>query len=648
MSYSDSRGFTDTQDNQKDFKEKFVDNDAGPYIATVKVTNDPLRMGRLGVNIPALTLTTNPGPEQIIWCHYLSPFYGAKSIEAVSKSDPYGYKETQHSYGMWAVPPDIDTEVLVIFAKGEQSNNTAFWMGCVQKPLVNQQVPANGATENSRLGAGGVDFSQTKQQAYGTDLLPAGEKNQRLYADGETLSNLETWKYPVNDRLADQLNDQGLVQDSVRGTTTSSARRESPSRVFGMNTPGRIREDSRELNIGLSNSKIKTDRDPGHSFVMDDGARDGTNQLTRLRTASGHQLLMHDTEGVVYIANGSGKAFIEMDRDGTVSLYSDGGINMRTSRDFNLHSDMNINFHAKGVINFTSETNVGINAEGYLFAMGQKGILNSSQGGAVRHYARDGISSFTDGTQLHGASGQIHLAGSQVHFNSQNASKQWGPSWLKPDAIGIKVTEGLIDIDDDQAIVQGKPTKIENRTTVSDFVTHEPYDRQSSTQRIKTFINEAMAEIKKGSVVNDIIERIKKTNPEISSTELERIKAELMEQPSIKAVADQLNKLNIKIKLPTVNLNNLGISATEFKVIKTELLKQRSIKAVSNKLARVVNLNDKISLPVKNLNSLITKADQIQQLINLDPKNAVMSFVQGKVASFVNTGISAVRSFFRF
>ena len=647
MSYQDSRGFTDSLDNQKDFNEKYMDNDAGPYLATVKTTADPLKMGRLGVNIPALSNTTEPTARQLTWCQYLSPFYGVKSIRAVSKTNPYDFKATQQSYGMWAVPPDIDTTVLVIFAKGDQNANTAFWIGCVQDPLTNQMVPANGATAKTTLDAGNVDFGPSKQNVYGTEVLPAGEKNRNMLK-GENISNAHLWNYPVNNLLADQLTVQGLIQDTVRGTTSSSARREAPSAVFGMNTPGRIRSDSNPVNIGLDNRPVRVDRESGHSFVMDDGDVNGDNQLTRLRTASGHQLLMHDTEGVVYIANGSGKAFIEMDRDGTISLYSDGGINMRTSRDFNLHSDMNINFHAKGVINFTSETNVGINAEGYLFAMGQKGILNSSQGGAVRHYARDGISSFTDGTQLHGASGQIHLAGSQVHFNSQNASKQWGPSWLKPDAIGIKVTEGLIDIDDDQAIVQGKPTKIENRTTVSDFVTHEPYDRQSSTQRIKTFINEAMAEIKKGSVVNDIIERIKKTNPEISSTELERIKAELMEQPSIKAVADQLNKLNIKIKLPIVNLNNLGVSATELKVIKTELLKQRSIKAVSNKLARVVNLNDKINLPVKNLNSLITKADQIQKLINLDPKNAVMSFVQGKVASFVNTGISAVRSFFRF
>ena len=127
----------------------------GPYIGVVKNNVDPLRMGRLQVNIPALSKTADPISSNLFTCEYLSPFYGAKSIEAVSKSDPYGYKETQHSYGMWAVPPDVDTDVLVIFAKGEQKASTAFWIGCIQKPLVNQQVPANGATEDTRIGAGG-------------------------------------------------------------------------------------------------------------------------------------------------------------------------------------------------------------------------------------------------------------------------------------------------------------------------------------------------------------------------------------------------------------------------------------------------------------------------------------------------------------
>ena len=214
-----------------------------------------------------------------------------------------------------------------------------------------------------------------------------------------------------------------------------------------------------------------------------------------------------------------------------------------------------------------------------------------------------------------------------------------------------KVDDKTIGVDKfDNPIVQKKsgaqPNRIKNKTTVSQFVTHEPYERKGSDKRIKDFINEAVSEIKKASVVNDTIERIKKANPGISSTELERIKEELMDQPSIKAVADQLGKLPIKINLPTVNLNDLGISSTELKVIKAELLKQPSIKAVADKLGTVVKLNDKIKLPVKNLNTLVAKADQINKLINLDPKSAALNFVYGKIADLKSAAIDNVKSFF--
>ena len=175
-------------------------------------------------------------------------------------------------------------------------------------------------------------------------------------------------------------------------------------------------------------------------------------------------------------------------------------------------------------------------------------------------------------------------------FNSINASEVWGPKWLKADAIGIKVTEGLIDIDDQNPLVNGEKNKIDNKTTVTDFVTHEPYDRQSSTQRKKAYVNEAMAEIKRAS-------------PELSATEL--------------------------------------------KVIKTELLKEKSVSAVANKLSKVVKLNDKITLPIKNLNTLVSKANDIQALIN-DPKGAAMNFVAGKIASIKSQALSFIKSKFRF
>ena len=587
----------------------------GPFLGIVKSNLDPTRMGRLKVFIPTLAKTSDPSENQLITCSYLSPFYGAKGEKHVIGAAT-GYAATQHSYGFWAVPPDLETKVLVIFAEGKMEQ--AYWIGCVQDPFNNHMMPGIASSTNTydkqdgppgQTGGGIVN----KQETYGTDNVPSGELNRNTQGALQN-GNYDSIPKPIHP-LADVLLKQGLSKDDIRGNTSSSARRETPSQVFGISTPGPKDTTTTKVKVGAKDSTAKdyVTRKIGHTFVMDDGDVNGDNQLTRLRTASGHQLLMHDTEGVVYLANGSGKAFIEMAKDGTVSVYSDGGINLRAGRDFNLHSETNINFHAKGSINFTSESNLALNAEGFLFAMGEKGVLSSSQGGSVRTFGRDGISSYTGGSQLHGAAGgDIHLAasgggpanryGGEIHLNSISPSDKWGPGWLKPDQIGIKVTEGLIDIDDDSPFrpadgggpaggeVGLQPNKIDNKTTVTDFVTHEPYDRQSSTARKKKFINDA-------------VEEIKKSSPGLSATELKVIKAELLKQPTIKAVADQLGK--------------------------------------------VVKLNDSIKLPLKNLNSLVSQANDIQKLIE-DPKGAAMNFVYGQLASIKTQALGFFKEKFDF
>tara|TARA_Y100000592_G_scaffold48295_1_gene76534 strand:- start:462 stop:2270 length:1809 start_codon:yes stop_codon:yes gene_type:complete len=582
--------------------KSWVTRNPGPYLGIVKGNTDPARMGRLRVFIPSLANTNNPSEDQLITCEYLAPFYGAKG-ERYTKSRGIDYQDSQHSYGMWMVPPDLETKVLVIFAEGKIEQ--AYWIGCVQDPYTNHMTPGIASSENTNDALDGTfegadaGFQQDKKSKYGTTNVPSGELNRSREGALQN-GNYDSLRKPIHP-LAEVLLKQGLSADDIRGNTSSSARRETPSQVFGISTPGRKDTKSTKESVGTNDKVVKdyVTRGIGHTFVMDDGDIQGNNQLTRLRTASGHQLLMHDTDGVVYLANGSGKAFIEMDKDGTISVYSDGGINLRSGRDFNLHSETNINFHAKGQINFTAENNIALNAENFLFAMGEKGVFNSSQKGTISSYANAGISSFTEGQQLHGAGNQFHLQGSQVHFNKPmgrpgsgggTSIKDWGPTWLKADAIGIKVTEGLIDIDDDTPLSSGKPNKIDNRTTVTDFVTHEPYDRQSSTARTKKFINEAMEEIKKSSP---------------------------------------------------------GLSATELKVIKSELLKQPSIKAVSDKLSKVVKLNDSIKLPLKNLNTLVSKANDIQSLIK-DPKGAAMSFITGKIASIKSQAFSFIKSKFRF
>ena len=486
MAYKTSFGFTDTQDNQKDFNEKFKSIDTGPYIGQVKYNVDPLRMGRLGVNIPALTKAENPKMDDIVWCQYLSPFAGAKPYKAVSSTDPFKQETNQHSYGMWAVPPDIDTSVVVIFTKGENKVESAFWIGCVQEPGTNQMIPGMGSNSNNSLSteAAGDMGSGDPSQLYGTQQLPVTERNRKVQSGEKgAYDDFSSRKYPVNEDLADQLKKQGLIRDPVRGTTTSSATRESPSAVFGWSTPGRVRGDSRELNVGAQEAKTKTDRHHGHSFVMDDGEKGGSNQLLRMRTSSGHQILMHDSDQTIYISHASGNSYIEMDKEGKVDIYSGiGGINMRTEGDMNIHCDGNFNVHARNMIRMATEGEY-VQSGKYLMNLGHNGVFTSAQEGGVRTYGKQGISMYGASTMI-GARDSVHLAGSAVHLNSTFASAEWGPTWLTPEAatvnprlendveLTVKGSSGQVGI--------LKPGTRKTRTTVHNFVHHEPRFRLSA------------------------------------------------------------------------------------------------------------------------------------------------------------------------
>jgi len=439
----------------------------GPYVGIVKGNKDPLRAGRLKVLIPSLRGTYKSEFDGLIDCDYLSPFYGNKGLRHVKPGTKH--TDSQFSYGFWAVPPDLETRVLVILAEGKMEQ--AFWIGCVQEPLTNHMTPGIASSNKVK-----DDLNQDPTEDYGSSNLPAGEVNRFSGVDEINYKNKNKPIHP----LADTLLRQGLSADDVRGNTTSSAQREAPSQVFGMSTPGRLNPGSTPQKVSTDDAEATAivDRLSGHTFVMDDGAADGTNQLTRLRTASGHQLLMHDTEGVVYIANGSGNAWIEMDREGRIDVYSGiGGINMRTQGDFNLHSDANINMHASGQIRMSATNEIVKSAGTYMLNLAEKGMFNSSQKGSIRDYARDGLTSYTDGQQLHGAAGQIHLAGAQVHFNSTGASDTWGPKWLDTDAAGMtERQEGDVELVK-KGIEPLRPFTAQTSTTVYRFVTHEPMPR---------------------------------------------------------------------------------------------------------------------------------------------------------------------------
>lgn len=337
--------------------------DAGPFIAKIVSHLDPSYMGSLEVQILHESGNDESREGQLRTVRYLNPFYGSTHIDYVS-DDPDTHDNTQKAYGMWMVPPDVGALVVVIFIGGDPRKG--YWIGCVQNEDMNFSLPGYAATEYVVDDSRRTDSTKTR--------VPVGEYNKVIHPENQSDT---TKKLKPEHPSAAALQNQGLLKDDIRGITTSSARREVPSMVFGISTPGPVDKTGKIGKVGKFEHQIPNafvSRLGGSSFVMDDGddkflrktsASDGPpeyaaveqdetdglkdklhNELIRLRTRTGHQILMHNTEDLIYIGNSRGTAWIELTSDGKIEIYAEDSISFRTKQDFNFYADRDINMEA--------------------------------------------------------------------------------------------------------------------------------------------------------------------------------------------------------------------------------------------------------------------------------------------------------------
>jgi uncharacterized protein (DUF2345 family) len=226
---------------------------------------------------------------------------------------------------------------------------------------------------------------------------------------------------------------------------------------------------------------------------MDDGDAAGDNQLIRLRTGSGHQLLMHDTKGVVYLANGSGNVWMEFSDDGTIDIYAGGGINIRSKGDMNFHSEKDINMYANQNFRIKSQEIMALDGN-EIKILAKKTIHNEAEAGW--YAVKSGMSIFTQagGQQIHQANGQVHLVGSQVHFNSigidpflvQTIKRSaTGTAEVSVPDIKLNTVKGANDRD---IIVTTPEGRIYVNTTIPGMAgmtvpTHEPYAKHREKKK---------------------------------------------------------------------------------------------------------------------------------------------------------------------
>lgn len=327
-----------------------------PVLAVVKNNVDPSRSGRIQVFITNVGSEDPDDSNNWITVSYLSPFYGIstreKSVESGADTEGYGgFVDNPQSYGFWATAPDIGTEVICIFVNGDV--NQGFYVGCVPKTGLLQMTPGLGASNV-------VVPNEGEAKTYGgADRLPVGEVNY----DNPSIRNsgsIATDPKPVQSYQASILLQQGLVRDNVRGVISSSAQRETPSRVFGLSTPGRTIYEGGYNNSNIRQAAETADKSKlqavgktgGHSIVMDDGTIDGRDQLMRFRTADGHQIIMSDSGQTLFIIHANGQSWIELGKEGTIDMFSTNSVNIRTQGDLNLHADRDVNINAKRNFNF--------------------------------------------------------------------------------------------------------------------------------------------------------------------------------------------------------------------------------------------------------------------------------------------------------
>jgi hypothetical protein len=442
--------------------------DPYPYIGIIKNNLDPTRSGRLQVYIPDLG---GPEDDPKNWrtVSYTSPFLGytsqtQSSTDRPSQENKFG--TVHHTYGMWMVPPDIGVQIIVIFVAGDPLRG--YGLACVNPHLSHYMMPGLAGTSN--VDRNSLTPGQRKQIQEG-DIVPVVEFNEYTsdFTNNAFYNNnkpLHTYQYSIYQK-------QGLEKDIVRGPVSSSSQRESPSFVFGISTPGRPVNDPADdpsylpdLEVGKLNSKyteVKS-RKGGHVFLMDDGATTGEDQLIRLRTAGGHQILMHDSNESLYIAHANGYSWVELTKDGKILAYSKRGMALRTEGTFDIHADGDFNLDVGGKINIKAGTSLKLETPLIDFLAEGKFNVTANAGTEFKVGAFKVDSAAKIGLK---AGGIIALEGASIKQNSG------GTDSLK--AITPIQTRKLPEVTGSAGAWTSKPGALESIVTLAP--THEPYDR---------------------------------------------------------------------------------------------------------------------------------------------------------------------------
>ena len=234
----------------------------------------------------------------ISWLCY--PFGGSTDISQVSRQATQSFDGTQKSYGFFGVPPDLGNYVLVVFCNGDETQG--YWFACTFKDTLTHMIPGIGS-----------------DKSYSGQSVPVAEMNVYSGQSGNPQVNPTR---PLYTPLFNGLQLQGLSNDPLRGAGTSSVWRDETPTVVGILSPS------------------------GNQLIMDDGAE---TQMIRIRTKSGAQILISETDGTIFAISRDGNSWIELGNDGYIDVYSSKSISLNTGQNINLNAGGSVNISGSSI-----------------------------------------------------------------------------------------------------------------------------------------------------------------------------------------------------------------------------------------------------------------------------------------------------------
>lgn len=316
---------------------------SGITLGVVIDTDDPLQMGRLKI----FCGTLNDDPKQlpyVPWAVYGSPFAGNVNNDSYTRGSGESKPESSGGlhYGFWGIP-ELGAHVLVACIDGDYRRRV--WIGCVPQHQ-----------ETSTLHGGKWKWDNG---AINGPLTSTDEPMEPLYTNANIAfteeRNSPEWKSRIADYQSTAIrDDSGQVPNSrklnYQDQTNSTMRSNEPDTWVhdAIGSHGYDWTGFKNMGAMLS-SRTYGFSSPGmHMLVFDDRA---FNDRIKIRTTSGHQILLDDTNERIYIATNKGNNWIEFDSDGNIDLFSKSRISINGDADINISAGKSIRMFAGDSIN---------------------------------------------------------------------------------------------------------------------------------------------------------------------------------------------------------------------------------------------------------------------------------------------------------